>query len=258
MTRRAGLLPAALQRIRASVLFPLLGGNLLLLLAAAIALNVPDSHTWQLLLSLLLGCGFLSGLLLWNASAIRRMRKPEGAAPLWLGALLLGAWLLLAALLFHWVGFAEPNIETRAGYWNSQMSSGMRHLLPYTRLVTLQHFAMDAFRWVVLPALLLPPAMETATFGLKGGALGRSVRALCTAWHWITAAVALGFAAWLVPVLVTWHPAHTVSGETVSAVLRLGLAALLATSAVLWLLATDAELLSRRQAARELSSEAAM
>ena len=249
MRRRPGLLAAALRRVRAAVLLPLLGGNLLLFVAAVLALLIPDSHGWQLLLSFLLALGLISGLLLWNALAMRRLRAWASTVPLWTAALLLGAWLLPAILLFHGAGFVEPAIETRAGYWNSQLSNSMRHLLTYERLVTLQQVTLNAFRWVLLPALLLPFAIETATFGLDAGALGRAFRVSLSRHHWGLTIMTLGVAGWLVPKLAAWHPAHTVSGETVSAVLRLSVAASLAIIAAVLLIAVDAELLHSRDPA---------
>ncbi|WP_419804000.1 hypothetical protein [Terriglobus sp.] len=249
MTPQPGLLTAALRRIRPSALLPLIGGNLLVFLAALLGLHIPDSHTWQLLLSLLLALGLISGLLLWNASGIRRMRTVASQTPLWTGALLLGACLLIAALLFHIAGYAEPNIETRAGYWNSQLSSGMRHLLSYERLVSLQQLALAAFRWVFVPTLVLPFAMEWATFGLHRITIRRASRVVLSAPHWVTAVVALGITLWVVPWLTAWHPTHSVGGEMVSAVLRLGLAGLLVTAAAVLLLAVDAELLHRKDPA---------
>lgn len=249
MSSEPGLLTAAMRRVRPAVLLPLIGGNLLLGVAGMFALWIPDSHGWQLLLSFLLVLGLASGFLLWNATAMRRLRTASVATPLWKGALLLGACVLLAAVLFYMAGLVEPNIETRAGYWNSQMPSHMRQLLPYTRLISMQEMAVVVFRWVLVPGLLLPFAMETAATGLHAGSMRRAGRVLLSLRHWIIAVVVLGLAAWMVPVIAAWHPSHTVHGEVVSAVLRLSFAGLLALAAVLLLLAAEAELLHRRETA---------
>lgn len=245
MIETQALLTTAARRVRPLVLVPLVGGNLLLLLVGASALLIPDSHVWQLLLSGCVSLGLAAGLLVWNAVAIRRLRSPIQLAPLWLGALLLALWLALAAWLAHLIGFAEPGIETRAGFWNAELPHGLRYVLPFTRLVRLQEVALMALRWVVLPALVIPFAMETASTGLHASALWRALRVLFTARHWITAMLTLGIAALAVPVLAMWHPAHAVTGEVVSAAVRLALASLLIVLAAVSVLAVDAELLHR-------------
>ena len=214
---------------------------------AVLALWIPDSHAWQLVLSCFLVLGLISGLLLLNATAMRRLRLAAAGMPLWAGALLAGAWLLLGIILFHLAGLAAPGVETRSGFWNSQLPASMRHLLPYEHLVTLQESAIDACRWIFVPALLLPYAMETAACGLHTAALGRATRVVLSLRHWGVAIVALGVCAVLVPLLTAWHPLRSVSGEVVSAVLRLSIAGVLATVSVILLVATDAELLSLRE-----------
>ena len=245
MMPQGPFLAAARQRISPSVLVLLVFGNLLLFVVGVLALLIPDSHAWQLLLSALLALGLVAGLLLWNAAGIRRLRAPASSFPLWAGALSLAAWLLLGALVIHVIGLAEPNIETRAGYWNSQLTSGLRHLLSYTRLITLQQAVVTTLRWVVVPAVLLPFAIETVTWGWGAALLGRASRVLLSLRHWIVALCGLGLAAWVVPALAAWHPSHSVHGEVFSAVLRLGCAGLLAIIAGLTVLAVDAELLHR-------------
>lgn len=247
MMQRAHLFAAALRRIRLSVLLPLLCGNALVLLSSALGLKIPDSHAWQVLLSMLLGLGIVSAVLLWNTIAMRRLRGVNAPAPLWSGALLFGMWLLFAALLWHVASLGYVDIDTRAGYWNSQLSPATRHALTYGRLVTLQTVAIVAFIWVVVPGLLVPFVLETVTYGLSAKAVSRAVRVLLSLRHWVTAVVTLGLVAWLAPVLIMWHPVHTVTGELVSAALRLSAAAALTVCAILLLLAVDAELLARRE-----------
>ena len=248
MTWHRGLLVDARRRVRGPVLMPLLAGNGLLLTTAVLALAIPESHAWQVFLSLLLTLGLLSGFVLWNATTLRRLRATTSPTQLWRGALVLGGWLLLAALLFHLIGLCAASVDVRAGYWNSQMSPEVRHLLPYLRLIALQQFAIQAAHWVLVPAMLLPVAMETVTLGLRRSALIRGARVLVSTQHWAVALLGLGIPAMLVPMLVAWHPAHSVTGETVSAVLRLGAALLLTVAGAVMLLSVDAELLYRSSA----------
>ncbi len=244
----SALFPALLRRIRPAVLLPLVGGNLLIFLVAVLALLIPDSHAWQLVLSSFLALSLAIALLVWNSIALRRFRVQHANAPilpLWQSALLLAGWLFLAALLFHMMTFALPNVEMRAGFWNSRLSPGLRHLFPYQRLIWLQNTFLNAMMWVMLPALLVPFAMEAVVFGLHPQPLYRAVCVLRTARYWLIAIASLGLVAWLTPVLVDWHPTDTVHGEVVSAALRLTLIALLDASAILLVLAMGAELLHR-------------
>lgn len=245
MTQTSGLLRSAIRRLRKSVLLPLLGGNALLMLAAMSGLLLPDSHIWQVLLSLLLAVGLLCGVLLWNASAMRHLRSATPSIPLWQGALLLGFFVMLAAVACFAAGLPLATVELRAGYWNSQMPAALRHALPYQRLIALQQFASIATRSVLVPAILLPFAMESAAFGLGKAALHRGLRCVASLQHWVVAILALGTIRTIVPTIAAWHPAHSVSGETVSALLRLGLAGVLTITCGVLLLCVDAELLSR-------------
>ncbi|GAA3768734.1 hypothetical protein [Terriglobus aquaticus] len=255
MTSGRNLLTAAMQRVRGPVLLPLLGGNALLLLCAMLGLLIPDSHTWQVLLSLALALGVVSALLLWNALAVRRLRTSAPTIPLWHGALLLGAFLLIAASLWYGVDLAYASVETRAGYWNSQMSSALRHAFTYARLIQLQQFTLSTIQGVLVPAVLLPIAMESSTFGLRSGAMRRGLRGLAQWQHWAVAVVTLGVIAPLVPRVLAWHPAHSVTGETISALLRLVLAALLIVVSAIALLCVDAELLHRIHASAQPTRE---
>lgn len=226
-------------------MLPLVGGNALLLTAGVLGLVIPDSHAWQVMLSLLLAASLLGAALLWNTSALRKLRTAIPFLPLWKGALLLAGLLLLTSALCSTAGLAATNMELRAGYWNSQMPAALRPTLSFGHLVALQQFCIAATQWITVPALLLPFAIESSSFGLHWRTLRHGLRVLLSVQHWAMVILALGAIRLLVPKITAWHPAHSVSGETASAVLRLGFAGVLILTCGVLLLCVDAELLHR-------------
>ena len=97
----------------------------------------------------------------------------------------------------------------------------------------------------MLPALVLPFLMETVTAGFRARSLRNAQRVLGRWQHWLSVAVIAVLLLYITPRLIDWHPTDTVSGEIVSAALRLPLVYLLDLFLVLFLLAIAGTLLSR-------------
>ncbi len=99
----------------------------------------------------------------------------------------------------------------------------MRYHLGYSKLVAWQERIYDCMQWL-LAGLLLPIAMETCACGLGPGWLRRAVRVYRRWLYWLAVLVCgLGGSA-LTWALAEWTPAAGLTGQTLSVVLRLGLA----------------------------------
>ena len=268
MSARYSLLEAARHRIGPVLFLTTAAATLVLAAAAAVWLQIPDSHTWQFVFSMLFGAAILVLSLRLYTVVIQLLRlgvpavpdttskpptsrlplltaTPRGRRAMWRGAGLLALWLILWHILSHLAGLLTPGIETRAGFWNSRLSPHARTLFTYPRLVSWQQDIVETLLWFVIPSLILPFLVETVSHGVTRPALARAARLLRRWQLWLTVAVAgvLASTAW--EKLTDWHPASSVPGELFSAALRLPLACMLGFAISLMTLAVLAELLSR-------------
>ncbi len=246
------LLPSALRRITLRVLLLQILGNAVVFLCGCAWLQIPDSHLWELVLSLLLALAFAVGFVELHASILRRLRKLDELKPLWQSALLLAAWLLLLYLLITACAHLGDGSMRRAGYWNSQLGPHMRTFFTFERLYSWQDECVGFLLWVVLPGLLLPFAMESVSRGPAAWrSAGSNAFPILRRWqYWLTAIAIWWSATRLTSALVQWTPGHTVRGELISVTLRLGLAYCADALLLTLLLAVTAELLARNHAAR--------
>jgi hypothetical protein len=213
----------AARRLRPGWLLLLIIGNAVLALGALLWLQIPDSHSWQFALSVLLGLLWLVAGLWIFTKAISAARGPERTPPLWIAFAWLMAGAITAFLWMHIVGLLETNTELRAGYWNSQLSAHWRRTLTYPRLVSYQNIAITALIWL-LPILLLPIIVELMTRGWGRGVLPAATRVWLRWQFWIVAILTLLSGYKLTALLIDWHPADSVRGEVLSVALRLTLA----------------------------------
>ena len=248
-------LRAAISRIAPRLVFLECTGILVLLAAGLLWLKIPDSHVWQLVLSVLLGLLIASGALATQTYILQRLRRTTASHRLWLGSLLLGAWLLILALLMHAANRLEDHVSERAGYWNSRLGSHLRTALTYNRLIHWQEDVITFLLWVVVPALLLPFLVESVSrAGLRSG-LENALRLLKDWRHWAAVLVLLGLVRGVTPALVYWHPVDSIHGELLSALFRLPVALVLTVLLLLILFAIESELLARHDALRHTIPE---
>jgi hypothetical protein len=196
-------------------------GNAVVMLLAILWLQIPDSHTWQFCFSVVSAVG-IAWLFVWLTTVtFRRLRLSDPSVPMWLSA------LFLAAVLLVWMGLSHPIAAGReheflsAGYWNSKLSPGLRYRFTYMRLVELQDRFYDLVE-LVIAALLLPLAIELMTSGARG--LRRVVYVYRRWRYWVVAAVAGVGAMWITRLLLNWTPGHSVRGQVLSVVARVGVA----------------------------------
>jgi hypothetical protein len=241
-------LSSSLQRLSLRLLALQLLGNAGLLLAAALWLEIPDSHLWELLLSLLGGAAIVVGALLLQATVIRRLRGAKDGCPLWIGSLLLAVWAFLLYVPSILVDLFSPASYERASYWNSQLSPHMRATFTYERLVRLQFFTFDFVVWFLVPALLLPYIIETVARGVRGNAWRAGLRVLGQLRYWAICLAVAVIVHWLVLPIIGWQPGHSVAAEIVSVVLRVGIVYVAIVLLLTLLAAVTATWLARRDA----------
>jgi hypothetical protein len=198
-------------------------GNLLLLLLAAGWLQIPDSHTWQFAFSMLSAALLVVAFLGLYLATFRHLRPSAAPPSRWLGCLLLGFFAALWLLLLQPIAAGRAHESLVAGYLNSQSPSWVRYHLGYSKLVAWQERIYDCIHWL-LGGLVLPLAIETCAFGLGPGWLRRAVRVYRHWLYWLAVLVCgLGGSA-ITWALADWTPAAGLAGQTLSIVLRLGVA----------------------------------
>jgi hypothetical protein len=246
----SALLSAALNRIRPAILLLQFAGNATVGLLVIAWLRIPDSHTWQLAFSAALAALIAAGFLLLHATILRRLRQPVHVIALWLRALILFLWLLLAYALSTAALHISDEASRRAGYVNSQLGHPLRSYFTFEHLYTWQQDAVTVILWFAIPALLLPFIVETVSRG-PGRLTWRTCFGVLRRWqHWLTFGLASWLALWLSTRLIAWHPSYTVRGELLSTALRLGLVYLVDMLLMTLVLAIVAELLARYDAER--------
>jgi hypothetical protein len=211
-----GVWTGAASRISLRLLLVQIVGNAVLATGAFAWLEVPDSHTWQFVLSVVWALALVLGFLWLWTETVHIMRRPERPSSRVFAACWIIGTVLAAFLWVHWVSRLDTGVEIRGGYWNSQLSAHLRMTFTYERLVHIQNIVIAMLESVV-PLMLLPLLVA----GVAGDALRSGVR-VWTRWQfWLIAIVALVAGLAFTAAISDWHPAHTVHGEIVSAALRL-------------------------------------
>lgn len=213
----------ALSSLKLKFVSWLWGGILVLGLLSVAWLQMPDSHAWQLVLSIFFGLALAFAFLSLLAQSFRWLRKPESASALWVRAvwilLFVGLWFLLQKP----IGIGREHEGLYAGFWNSKLSPHMRILFNYSRLVNLQEYFYNLLSWL-LSALLLPWMFEGGAVGLYKGIQRRVLHVYLRWQYWLTALVAIYGASKISGWLLDWLPGKSVAGQIVSVLARLGLA----------------------------------
>ncbi len=93
----------AWRRLNRYVLLLQTIGNAAILLLAMAWLHIPDSHAWQVACSLLSATVLVSAFLYLHTDTLRRIRKGAKCTSVWVGMLLLAAWIVMPRML------VEPN-----------------------------------------------------------------------------------------------------------------------------------------------------
>jgi hypothetical protein len=212
----------AFPRLGTSVILLQWLGNLILILLAFAWLQIPDSHVWQFLFSLISAAVLVFAFFGLHAKSFQKLRSTPSTTAWWMRLLVLFIVTALGYLLLQIIEVGRNHEALYAGYWNSKFSAGQRSFFTFERLVSWQDHIYDLLQWLLV-ALLLPVAFVGGTAGLRGSlaSIGNIYRHLL---YWLVV-VLFGFAgSYVSSLLVGWTPSHGTAIEILSVVLRLGAA----------------------------------
>jgi hypothetical protein len=221
-------------------------GTLLLILAGVAWTRLPDSYAWQVGLTLLAPLVLLAATLFLEAGTMRKLLDDEERrVHLWLGVLTLLVWAAIAWAAWALLDWCGDQIPEWAGYLNSRGSAHLRAtLFTYDHIQSWLTFLVWIFRWIALPAKVVPWAMASAQSGWH--LPGRKIIRLLFNWRWWLAVIIAALVAVEWPThFFTGEPHGAVSHQVWSVILKLAGAYLLAVVCWVVLLAWCAVLLGR-------------
>lgn len=220
--------------------------TLLLIFAGVAWTRLPDSYAWQVGLTLFVPLVLLAAALLLEAGTMRKFFHDEQRrVPLWLGVLTLLVWTAIAWAAWALLDWCSDQIPVWAGYLNSRASAHLRAtLLAYDHIQSWLTFLVWVFRWIALPAKVIPYAMASAQWGWR--LPWRKIIRLLFNWRWWLAVIIGALVAVEWPShFFTGEPHGAVSHQVSSVMLKLAGAYLLAVVCWVLLLAWCVVLLSR-------------
>lgn len=211
-------------------------GNLGAAFLAFMWLQIPDSHAWQFVFSIISGAAIVFAILWLYAYTFCILLRPEAVAPLWQRLFVLLVVIVLGYFLLQGIDLLKSHETLWAGYWNSKMSPSTRTFFAFQRLVQWQQIAYDLLQWLVA-ALLLPIAVIGAGQGLGRGGFRLVCNIYCYLSYWLVTVLAAFAGSYLTSALVAWMPGHGFAGEMISVLARFGIAYTLDILLWCWVLA---------------------
>jgi hypothetical protein len=214
-------------------------GNALLLAAATFWLRIPEAHAWQLLFTALTGlailfafawlhCGTLAhGLTPGSKTLPGNFRASIRHLPVFV------VFVAILILLMNWTINLSDQSWQISGYYFTRLPHFLQSSIGESFFHRWVEFKFAATTWFLLPALFLPflSAVSSLGFSLRGF---RAALRMYARWkYWLALAVATLIGVWLPDLLANWTPFHGLRKETVSMVLRLLTAYVLAV--LVWL-----------------------
>ncbi len=188
----------------------------------------------------------LAAALLLEAGTMRKLfHNEQRRVPLGLGVLTLLVWAAIAWAAWALLDWCSDQIPEWAGYLNSRASAHLRAtLFTYDHIRSWLTFLVWIFRWIALPAKIIPWSMASAQWGWR--LPGRKIIHLLFNWRWWLAVIIAALVAVEWPShFFTGEPQGTVSHQVWSIMLKLAGVYLLAVVCWVLLLAWCAVLLSR-------------
>lgn len=244
MRTSLGAAVLAVRRSRRIALLQFLGNPLLFLLFI-VWLWVPERHSAQLVLTVLLGFIIVAGGLILHALTLAYFRECPAAPAAPHRTALRGClchlpsflvWLVIVVFLFRILDEAGDRSLLAAAYFRSLLPMPLRASFPQAAV---DHTAVRLLwiaKYYLLPVLLLPLGMQLAYLGIGGASVRNSLRPLGRAGYWLIMAALSLLGVWLPAHLIFWNPVKgPLSIQVISLVTRL-LAAYLA-ALLAWLLA---------------------
>jgi hypothetical protein len=228
------------------------GVTLLLILVGLAWTRLPEKHLWQVALSLILPLLLAISALELQAGTMRSLADDDGKrVKLVWGAATLLLWIAVAWVIWALLDWCDDRIPLWAGYLNSQSSAHARaKLFTYEHIYLWMTYVEWVFRWVVVPAKVIPCGMASAQYGWRLPL--RRVLHLLWNWRWWPGvALAALVAVWLPGHFFAAAPHGTVSAQIWHVTLKLAATYLLAVGSWILLLGWAAVLFGRQQPHQE-------
>jgi hypothetical protein len=212
----------ALRAMRMRLVTEVWVGTLVLAVLGVLWLQIPDSHVWEFVFSILFACGLVGLFFGFYSWVFKRVLKTTQEERWWL------RWILLAAVIIVWWLLQMPidklaeHRTLYAGYWTSQLPHWLRGLRTYEHLVVLQNWMYFSLRLIVT-GLLLPVAVIVGANRVRGSA-GRIFGVWSRWWYWLATLVSGWIAFAVSGKLMNWTPGRGLMGEMLSLLFRLGFA----------------------------------
>jgi hypothetical protein len=180
--------------------------TLLIVLAGVGWTRVPERHVWQVGLTILLPLVMLAALLLLEAGTMRGLlQNDERRVRFVWGALTLLVWIAVVGLAWFILDWCDDHIFLWAGYLNSRASAHARaRVFTYPHIVMWLSILEWIFRWIVVPAKVIPHAMASAQWGWR--LPWRKLLRMMFNWRWWLGAV-------IAALVGVWLPGHFFNGE---------------------------------------------
>lgn len=219
-------------------------GNPLLFLLLIVWLWIPERHSAQLILTVLLGLIIVAGALLLHAATLAHFRECHSGRVAPAHSAIRGclchlpsflAWLLMVAFLFYKLDEAGEQSFAAAAYFRSMLPTSVRAFFSQAEIDHTMIWVVWIAKYYLLPVLLLPLGMQLAFLGVGRDAFRNAFRPLGRIGYWLIMAALSLLGVWLPAHLMNWKPGAGLSVQMISLILRL-LAAYLA-ALLAWLLA---------------------
>jgi hypothetical protein len=221
--------------------------TLLLILVGIAWTRLPEKHLWQVALSLIVPLLLAISALELTAGTIRSLASEDGKrVKLVWGAVTLLLWIAVVWVCWVILDWCDDRISQWAGFLNSQAPAYTRaKFLTYEHLVLWMTILEWVFRWIIVPAKVIPYAIATAQTGLSLP-LRRVLRILWNWRWWPAVVVAALIGVWVPGQLFSADPYGSVSVQIWHVTLKLAASYLLAVGSWVLLLAWAAVLFGRQ------------
>ncbi|MGD0801138.1 MAG: hypothetical protein ABR906_07480 [Terracidiphilus sp.] len=222
--------------------------TLLLILVVIAWTRLPEKHAWQVLLSLALPLLVAISAIELQAGTARSLAVDDGKrVKLVWGGLTLLVWIAVAWISWALLDWCDNRFPLWAGYLNSKASAHARAtLFTYEHIYLWMTYVEWVFRWIALPAKVIPYAMASAQWGLRLP-LRRVFRLLWNWRWWLAVTLAALVAVWLPGRFFAAVPHGSVLAQEGRVALKLAAAYLLAVGSWVLLLGWAAVLFGRQQ-----------
>jgi hypothetical protein len=208
--------------------------------------RVPERHAWLVGLTLLLPLLMLAAVLVLEAGTMRSfLGQDERRVRFAVGALTLLVWIAVVGILWFILDWCDDQIPQWASYLNSRASANARaRFFTYEHITTWLSVLEWIFRWIVVPAKVIPHALASAQWGWR--LPWRKLLRMILNWRWWIGAVIASLMGVLLPsYFFNGAPHGSVTHQVWAVILKVAGAYLLAIVSWVLLLAWAAVLLMR-------------